>query len=269
MTTPPAPSPRNAHPPAAAEGRSGERAGGVRSATWRLFREVGRRGAGGWRAVPATARRRWLLLVGVGAVATVAVLFVLLRLTKHAADSGALAWEPAFELRVIETSGISISSAIWFQTIGTDITLWILLGLTAGIAAWNGRTFRALSIVLAYVVLDIVVRIGWSAWPRQRPTLVLGGAIAPGFSSFPSGHTGKTLVVYGILAYFLILASRSWTERLAAPVLVLGLTFLTALGRLRMGAHWPTDLLGGFILGLVWLLCLIVALRASGVDRGA
>lgn len=244
-----------------------ERAGRGRSAIGSLLRELGRRAAEGWRAVPAAARRRWLLLIGVGAAAIVAFLFLLLRLMQHAVADGSLAWEPAFELRAVERSGLSVSSAIWFQTIGTDITLWILVGLTAGIAAWNRRTFRALSIVLAYVVLDLVVRIGWAAWPRQRPKLVLDGAIAPGFSSFPSGHTGKALVVYGILAYFLILASRSWIERLAAALVVLGLTFLTALGRLRMGAHWPTDLLGGFSLGLFWLLCLIVALRASGVDR--
>lgn len=237
------------------------------SATGILLRKVGRRAAEGWRAAPAAARRRWLLLTAVGAVALLAFLLLTVRFARHAAASGALAAEPALVLRVIERSGISISSAIWFQTIGTDITLWILVALTAGIAAWNRRTFRALSIVLAFVVLDLVVRVGWAIWPRERPRLVLDGAIAPGFASFPSGHTAKTLAVYGILAYFLILASRSSIERLLAPLLVLALTALTALGRLRIGAHWPSDLIGGFALGLFWLVCLIAALRLSGVDR--
>ncbi|MBX6366289.1 MAG: phosphatase PAP2 family protein [Gemmatimonadetes bacterium] len=237
------------------------------SATGTLLRNVGRRAADGWRATPPAARRRWLLLTALGAVALLACLLLTVRLVRRAAASGALAAEPALTLRIIERSGISISSAIWFQTIGTDITLGILIILTAGIAAWNRRTFRALSILLAYVVLDLVVRVGWAVWPRERPRLVLAGAIAPGFASFPSGHTAKTLAVYGILAYFFILASRSPIERLLAPLVVLALTILTALGRLRIGAHWPSDLIGGFALGLVWLLCLIAALRLSGVDR--
>ncbi len=246
-------------------GQGGERA--TRLAIVWLLRHLGRRFAEGWREVPAAARRRWISGTIAGFVIACALVLGLEALVRHLLATGALAWERPFEARALARSPISISSGIWFQTIGTDITLWILVLLTAGIAVWDRRPFRALIIVLAYVVLDLVVRIGWATWHRHRPDLVLGGAVAPGFASFPSGHTGKTLAVYGILAYFWASASRSWLERIVAFAIVLVLDFLTAYGRLRLGAHWPSDLLGGFVLGLFWLVVSIVVLRASGVER--
>ena len=235
-------------------------------ASVRLLRRLGRRFAEDWRAVAPAARRRWTDWMVVGFVIACALVLGLEGLVRHLAANGALAWERPFEARALARSPLSISSGIWFQTIGTDITLWILVALTAGIAVWVRRPFRALAIVAAYVVLDLVVRIGWATWHRHRPDLVLGGAIAPGFASFPSGHTGKAVAVYGILAYFWASASRSWLERTGAFLIVLLLAFLTACGRTLLGAHWPTDLIGGFVLGLFWLILSIAALRASGVD---
>ncbi|HEX9107463.1 MAG TPA: phosphatase PAP2 family protein [Longimicrobiales bacterium] len=232
-----------------------------------LLRALAHRFGQGWRAVPAPARRRWLAWMAAGLVLAAALMEVLVRVMQHLVESGALAWERPLEAHAIAVSPISISSAIWFQTIGTDITLWILVLLTAGTAVWVRRPFRGLAILFAYLVLDWVVRIGWATWHRHRPDLVLGGAIAPGFASFPSGHTGKTLAVYGILAFFWARASRSWLERILAFVIVAGLDVLTAYGRMRMGAHWPTDLLGGFTLGLFWLLWTIAVLQLSGVEK--
>jgi len=252
------------------EGRSpAERVPG-RARYWalgRLVGELGHRFAEGWRAVPPGPRRRWIAWMVGGLLLAAGLMELLVGVMQHLVASGALAWERPFEAHALATSTMSISSAIWFQTIGTDITLWILVLLTAGIAVWVRRPFRGLAIVFAYLVLDWVVRLGWATWHRPRPDLVLGGAIAPGFASFPSGHTGKTLVVYGLLAFFWACASRSWIERVLAFAIVAGLDFLTAYGRMRMGAHWPSDLAGGFILGLFWLGWTILALKASGVER--
>ncbi|HEX9109714.1 MAG TPA: phosphatase PAP2 family protein [Longimicrobiales bacterium] len=232
-----------------------------------LLRELGRRFGVGWRAAPADARKRWLAWVAGGFVVACMLVLFLVHLIHALEHRGTLAWERPWEAHAIATSPISISSAIWFQTIGTDITLWLLVLLTGGIAVWAYRPFRGLAIVLAYVVLDLVVRIGWATWHRHRPDLVLGGAVAPGFASFPSGHTGKTIAVYGTLAWFWARAARSWLERVVPFVIVAVLDVLTAYGRMRMGAHWPTDLMGGFTLGLFWLILTIVALEVSGVER--
>lgn len=235
-------------------------------ASARVVGETARRFAEGWRATPRTARRRWLAFLVVAIALEVGLLLLMIHLLRPRAGDGPLPWEPAFELHLIERSGASLSTGIWLQAIGTDILLWVVVLTFGGIAAWRRRPFRALSLVLAYLVLDVLVRVGWHLWPRHRPTLVLGGAVAPGFSSFPSGHTAKSFAIWGLLCVFWFLASRSWIERLLILPIPFALSCLTAFGRLRMGAHWPTDLLGGFVLGFVWLALLVGMLRGSGVE---
>ena len=63
----------------------------------------------------------------------------------------------------------------------------------------------------------------------------------------PSGHTQNTVVLWGYLAWAF---RRRWLTALAAVLMV-----LVPLSRLYLGVHFPTDLLGGYLLGaaLLWL----------------
>jgi membrane-associated phospholipid phosphatase len=63
---------------------------------------------------------------------------------------------------------------------------------------------------------------------------------------FPSGHTQSAVVIWGYLATQL---KRRWATALAA--LLMG---LIPLSRIYLGLHFPTDLLGGYVLGAIVLL---------------
>jgi undecaprenyl-diphosphatase len=214
-----------------------------------------------WYALPELNRRRWIITLGVGMVAVFGLMVVLIGIAKFAAARQMLNWEPDF-LRAIELRGpFGFSSAVWFQTFGTDITLAVLILFAASICAWNGRPLTALSIVLAFLVVDFVVRLGWLLWARPRPDVIAQGVAAPSFHSFPSGHTGKTLAVYGFLASIWWRASRNITERVFILVAIAFIAVIVPLARLRMGVHWPSDIVGGYIMGLAWLLVLLLAER--------
>lgn len=227
----------------------------------RLARALRVRFRAGWLGIPHDDRRQWLLLIAVGVAGMFALMFAMVEATKALDAAGTLAWEADF-LRRLETDGpFSFSTAVWFQTFGTDITLWILVLLTAGIAVWNERPITALSIVLAYVVIDPVVRFGWILWDRARPDVLYEGVTAPAFHAFPSGHTGKTFAVYGVLIWSWIRSAGGWLERVVAFALLAFIGTVVPLGRMTMGVHWPSDIIGGWLLGAVWLVYLIVALR--------
>jgi membrane-associated phospholipid phosphatase len=63
----------------------------------------------------------------------------------------------------------------------------------------------------------------------------------------PSGHTQNTVAVWGYLA--------TWVRRPWMTALFIALLVLVPLSRLYLGVHFPSDLVGGYLLGalLLWL----------------
>lgn len=222
----------------------------------------------GWRGLPAPARRRWIRTLAAGYLLLIALVALLGLAGQRLASAGAFDWETDFLRRMDARAPLSFSSGVWLQTLGTDITLALLTAFAAGVAVWVRRPLEALSIIAAATLLDPVVRLGWLLWERPRPDIVLDGAAAPGFHAFPSGHVAKSLALYGLLAHLWMRASGRWTERAVACLLALAAICLVAVARVRIGAHWPSDIVGGAIVGAAWLAALVLALRRAGATRG-
>jgi membrane-associated phospholipid phosphatase len=70
--------------------------------------------------------------------------------------------------------------------------------------------------------------------------------------SFPSGHAVGSMVVYGFIAY--ILAKELPTSKRCiyplASILILAIGF----SRLYLGVHYPTDVIAGYGVGVLWLV---------------
>jgi undecaprenyl-diphosphatase len=98
-------------------------------------------------------------------------------------------------------------------------------------------------------VIDAVLK---TSIARQRPTtdLVAIVAHANGYS-YPSGHA-----VFFTWLCFMLAASLAprlrRRRRLLLWTAALALDLIVCLGRVWAGAHWPTDVAGGFLLGLSW-----------------
>jgi len=79
------------------------------------------------------------------------------------------------------------------------------------------------------------------------------------FYSFPSGHAMISMVIYGLLGYFL--GSRFPKQRWWIYSLTVLLVAAIGLSRLYLGVHWPTDVIAGYTAGLVWLIACILSLE--------
>jgi undecaprenyl-diphosphatase len=94
---------------------------------------------------------------------------------------------------------------------------------------------------------------------RPRPDLVPHGNLIY-TSSFPSGHSMMSAVVYFTLAALVTrLIERRRLKGYALGVAMI-LTLLVGVSRVYLGVHWPSDVLAGWTAGAVWALgCWLIA----------
>ena len=77
-------------------------------------------------------------------------------------------------------------------------------------------------------------------------------------SSFPSGHAASSMIFLLTIALVLTAGTR-WSRMAAAGAILLSLLIGTS--RVMLGVHWPSDVVGGWAFGMLWVL---VTLRLAG-----
>lgn len=87
---------------------------------------------------------------------------------------------------------------------------------------------------------------------RQRPTLE--HLVTEHTYSFPSGHAVGSTLFYGTILLILPIFIKNKTVRLCVQILLGIGIFMIGVSRIYLGVHFPSDILGGFCLGLAWLL---------------
>ena len=72
-------------------------------------------------------------------------------------------------------------------------------------------------------------------------------------SSFPSGHVGAAVTLYGSAVLLVALASSHRARTVVLGVLAAAIVVIVAFCRMYRGFHYPFDVVAGLALGVVWL----------------
>lgn len=162
----------------------------------------------------------------------------------------------------------------WFVGIGDASPL--VHGLAQAVS-WLGDEQRTVPIV-AFVAMSLLLsrRPLWAGYlvavtlggvaissatkqavGRPRPPLVQQ-PVGEELLSFPSGHTFAGVTVWGSVAIIaLVVLPPRWRAFVAVVAAAIGL--LQAPSRLVLGRHWPTDVVGSWLIAGAWLLLCLVA----------
>jgi undecaprenyl-diphosphatase len=195
-------------------------------------------------------RQRWtIILAGFAAAYLSGVLFAKIiqsqgdwslgapweRSVLHAVHAE-LPWVLDFLLLVFPWFGTNISLMpvigiiiiwLWKQKKRVDLAMWLLV-VQLGSYALN----PALKATFDRIRPDLYPKRGWYGW-----------------ASYPSGHAIASVAVLLTIAIMLHI-ERGWKW----PYLLFGLICLgSAYSRVYLAVHWPTDVIGGMIVGAVWL----------------
>ncbi len=200
----------------------------------------------------------WVLLLAVLTAVGLLVITVL-------ADTALVATDREVVRRLVAERSSAATAVLSFADTlsGTPAILGsALLAAAVTLGRQDRRALRFLAVALlgeTSLAVSTSLLVG-----RPRPAVAHLEAL-PATSSFPSGHVAVAICWYGALAVLIGRRAPGW--RLPAAALAVLVAAATAVSRVYLGVHYPSDVLAGVLLGTVWLAVTRRALLAGG-DRG-
>jgi len=174
---------------------------------------------------------------------------------------------------------IVVTAAVMLSQSLTDADLWVLGVLYATRLPFLFDTFSYITLLGNTLAITVAASaIGLFLLFTKRFSLAVGLAVATigaastevtmkiliervrpsGFSdllpssfSYPSGHATASMALYGFITYALLVVF----PKQRVLILSLGAFFILSVGisRLYLGVHYPSDVLGGYLLAAVWI----------------
>lgn len=152
----------------------------------------------------------------------------------------------------------------FFTFFGTFPVIFLIITIAIIIFLFNSRFNKAHIVILSGVLVLLSSVIIKKIVARPRPNLFPPLDYVTNHS-FPSGHALGTIVVYGILAFFLV--EHYPKRKRVIYILTAVFLFLIGLSRIYLGVHWPSDILGGWLIGGTILTAVIWWYHKGGIMR--
>lgn len=170
-----------------------------------------------------------------------------------------ISWFDQFITHPIVTNDTPVKTTVFtfITNLGGIPVLFILVLFVSFILIWQTKNKRIVSwFILQSAIgaggLNLLVKL---IFQRERPTI--RHLIIQGGYSFPSGHSMGSFICYGgmVFLFFYLSKKNKWTFTFfsLASLLVL----LIGFSRIYVGVHFPSDVIGGYLLGAAWLALMI------------
>lgn len=157
-----------------------------------------------------------------------------------------------------QPTGLTVSQTI--SEIGSPTTMGVIAVVGGAILLARGRITMLLTWAAVFAGGGLLERLLKIVVHRTRPAFTPTPPVEQSLS-FPSGHSMMCAIGMGMLVYMLTVPRhmpRPWRGILIG--LALSLVLAVGVSRVYLGAHYPSDVLGGFAFGTAWIaVCVAVA----------
>jgi membrane-associated phospholipid phosphatase len=136
-------------------------------------------------------------------------------------------WQEALQPRWVYIVGTGVAVWLWWKHRLKSRAIW---GFVTMMVAWN------LALDLKYVV------------QRTRPDVIDPVSAAPGYS-FPSGHAANSAAAATVIVIMIWPLLKSTAAKVVACSVAALVVVLTALDRVFLGVHFPSDVTAGVLMG--------------------
>lgn len=139
--------------------------------------------------------------------------------------------------------GVTFLSSVLFMVVVSILLLLV-------------KKFKYRKLMLINIILDVILNTCLKyIFRRERPRDIMM-VIENGFS-FPSGHTMLATIFYGFIIYLIYKSDKSRKFKYVSIILLSLLTLLIGISRIYLGVHYTTDVLGGYLISISYLMVFI------------
>lgn len=157
-----------------------------------------------------------------------------------------------------QMSVLSDSAVVNFFVIITSLAstpLTVLVVLLTGIICLVIRQYYLfIGLLISVLGSTTFTYLSKLLFHRNRPIDIL---LHESTYSFPSGHATVAVALYGFVAYMLFRFSQNFGRQVHIVVTAVFLCILIGLSRIVLNEHYLSDVLGGYLVGALWLTAAI------------
>lgn len=179
----------------------------------------------------------------------------------HPFDTAILHWmaqhqNARLDAVALEITALGSTAVIWVTVLVASAFLWLTQHRYSVLLLWIS--------MLGGSLLNVILK---ATFARPRPQIFEWRVPYAGLSSFPSGHSMTSMIVYGTLAYLVIRLEASRRLRRVTFLIVGIVVLLVGISRIYLGVHYPSDVLAGYMIGFAWATICAMGIEVVRVFR--
>lgn len=146
-----------------------------------------------------------------------------------------------------------ITDIMMFITSLADVnTIIVLFVFVVAILLVLKKRSHIIPVVFTLLGNLIFVSLVKTILARPRP-LLANALVYEESYSYPSGHSLIAITIYGLLIIYLFTFVKSHAIRRLSVIVGVILILTVGFSRIYLGAHWPSDVLASYLIGICWL----------------